>query len=127
MVRMIIFFGLYFSLLSTNAANYQLFEENGKYGLKDEGGKVIITPAFEGLGWSDGSFSVIGQVTGYKTQQRWGLINLKAQRITQADYLTLLPSGGDRIIAKKQVDAITTKIGCIDLKGTLQYPLNMTE
>lgn len=119
---MIIFIGFYFSLLSTSATDYQLFEENGKYGLKDDGGKVIITPAFEGLGWSDGSFSVIGQVTGYKTQQRWGLISLKAQRITQADFLTLLPSGGDRIIAKKQVDAITTKVGCIDLKGNTTVP-----
>lgn len=108
--------------LTLVAADYQLFEENGKYGVKDEAGKVIITPAFEGLGWSDGSFSVVGTVTGYKTNRQWGLINLKAQRLTEAEYLSLHPSGGDRIIAKKQVDAVTVKQGCIDLKGNITVP-----
>lgn len=111
-----------FTLLVTQAKDYQLFEENGKYGVKDDAGKIIITPAFEGLGWSDGSFSVIGQVTGYRNQNKWGLLNLKAQRITQADYINLVPSGGDRIIAKKQIDAISSKMGCIDLKGNTTVP-----
>ena len=103
-------------------AEYQLFEVDGKYGLKDEGGKVIIKPAFEGLGWSDGSFSVVGQVTGYKAQQQWGLINLKSQRLTGAEYIDLYPSGGDRIVAKKKIDAVTAKVGCIDLKGGTVVP-----
>jgi len=105
------------------SADYQLFEENGRYGLKDTQGKVIITPAFEGLGWSDGNFSVIGQVTGYKLKEKWGLINLKAQRLTNADYSQLLPSGGDRMIVKKDIDAITAKMGCIDLKGNIVVPI----
>lgn len=109
-------------VLSSNGAEYQLFEVNGKYGVKDEKGKVIITPAFEGLGWSDGSFSIIGQVTGYKTNKKWGLINLKAQLLTEAEYLNLYPSGGDRIIAKKQIDGVSIKQGCIDLKGNITVP-----
>ncbi|MEP2670329.1 MAG: WG repeat-containing protein [Cyclobacteriaceae bacterium] len=114
---------VYFAfMLSTQAADYQLFEENGKYGVKDEAGKVIITPAFEGLGWSDGSFSVVGQVTGFKSKQQWGLINIKAQRITEPVYTSLYPSGGDRIIAKKQIDPVTIKHGCIDLKGNVTVP-----
>ncbi|MBX2941831.1 MAG: WG repeat-containing protein [Cyclobacteriaceae bacterium] len=103
-------------------ADYQLFEENGKYGVKDEKGKVVITPAFEALGWSDGSFSIVGQVTGYKTSKRWGLINLKAQRLTEAEYLNLYPSAGDRIIAKKQIDAVTSKWGVLILKGHITVP-----
>ncbi len=108
--------------LTSIGADYQLFEENGKYGVKDEKGKVIITPAFEALGWSDGSFSIVGQVTGYKTSKKWGLINLKAQRLTEAEYLNLYPSGGDRIVVKKQIDAVTSKMGCIDLKGHITVP-----
>lgn len=112
----------FFCTLSIYGADYQLFEENGKYGVKDEAGKIVITPAFEGLGWSDGSFSIVGQVTGYKTNKKWGLINLKAQRLTEAEYLNLYPSGGDRIVAKKQIDAVSTKQGCIDLKGNVTVP-----
>ncbi|MEQ9415714.1 MAG: WG repeat-containing protein, partial [Cyclobacteriaceae bacterium] len=112
----------FFCTLSILGADYQLFEENGKYGVKDEAGKVIITPAFEGLGWSDGSFSIVGLVTGYKSNKQWGLINLKAQRLTEAEYLNLYPSGGDRIIAKKQIDAVSAKQGCIDLKGNITVP-----
>lgn len=107
---------------SSFAADYLLFEENGRYGLKDDDGKIVINAAFEGLGWSDGSFSVIGEVTGYKLNQKWGLINLKEQRVTNADYLSLLPSGGDRFIVKKSLDAVTTKMGCIDLKGSVTVP-----
>ena len=112
----------FFCTFSILGADYQLFEENGKYGVKDEEGKIIITPAFEGLGWSDGSFSIVGQITGYKTNKKWGLINLKAQRLTEAEYLNLYPSGGDRIIAKKQIDAVSIKQGCIDLKGNVTVP-----
>ncbi len=108
----------------SHAGDYAIFEENGKYGLKDENGKILINAAFEGLGWSDGSFSVIGEVTGYKQNQRWGLINLKEQRVTNADYLNLLPSGGDRFIVKKSLNAVTTKMGCIDLKGNLTVPFH---
>ncbi len=114
---------IFFAAQMARAAEYQLFEENGKYGLKDTQGKVIITPAFEGLGWSDGNFSVIGQVTGYKVKEKWGLINLKAQRLTSADYIQLLPSGGDRVIVKKEIDPITAKMGCIDLKGSVTVPI----
>ena len=97
---------------------YQLFQQNGKVGVKDTRGAVIIPATFESLGWSDGNFSVIGQVTGYKTGQHWGLINLKEQRLTAAVYESLLPTGGDRLIVKKNA-----KYGCIDLKGKVTVPI----
>lgn len=109
-------------LFTALAVEYQPFEQDGKYGLKDEEGRILITPAFEGLGWSDGSFSVVGQVTGYKLGSRWGLINLKGQRITNPDFINLTPSGGDRLVVRKQIDAITTKLGCIDLQGNIKVP-----
>ena len=105
------------------AEDYAIFEDKGKYGLKDEQGRVVINPAFEGLGWSNGNFSVIGQVTGYKLDNRWGLINLKEQKLTPAEYLMLEPSGGDRFIVKKQINAISSKVGCINLKGDVVVPL----
>ncbi len=108
---------------SALAAEYRPFEQDGKYGLKDEAGKIILTPSFDALGWSDGSFSVIGQVTGYKLDARWGLINLKGQRITLADFSNLTPTGGDRIVVRKEINAISAKLGCIDLRGNITVPL----
>lgn len=56
---------------------FQTFEENGKVGIKNQEGKVILPASFEALGWSDGSFSVIGNVTGYRQNNQWGILNLK--------------------------------------------------
>ncbi len=58
------------------------FAENGKIGMKDEDGNVVLPPSFEALGWSDGNFSVIGDVTGYR-QNDLG-INLKKEIYYQA-------------------------------------------
>lgn len=121
-MRGVFFLVFMISLLDAIAADYQLFEQNGKVGMKDHEGKVVINAAFESLGWSDGSFSVIGQVTGYKLGTSWGLINIKGEQITNPDFLNLIPTGGDRIIARKEISAIATKLGCIDLRGNATVP-----
>lgn len=123
MLYLFAFISLFSNTLSNPSDDYQLFEENGKVGLKNTQGSILLPAAFESLGWSDGSFSVIGQVTGYKIGQQWGLINLKDQRLTRAEYESLLPSGGDRLIVKKKVGGIQSKYGCIDLRGKLSVPI----
>jgi hypothetical protein len=52
--------------ITSFATTYQTFEENGKVGMKDDSGNVVLPPSFEALGWSDGNFSVVGDVTGYR-------------------------------------------------------------
>ncbi|MGE0587865.1 MAG: WG repeat-containing protein [Cyclobacteriaceae bacterium] len=121
-MRLFVFIFFLLNAFTVNAADYLVFEENGRYGLKDDQGKVVISPAFERVGWSDGSFSVVGQITGYMLNGQWGLINMKEQRITKAEFISLVPSGGDRFVARKKVDGITSKLGCIDLKGTATVP-----
>ena len=79
---MFLYFIVFLAFLVSNFASaepYQVFEENGKVGLKNEEGQILLPASFEALGWSDGSFSVIGQVTGYKLGKAWGIINLKKQ------------------------------------------------
>ncbi len=122
-MRTYLFISLSLMASLTSAADYQLFEENGKYGVRDLQGKVVINAAFDGIGWSDGSFSIIGQVTGYKLNNKWGLINLKEQLITKAEYNSMTHSGGDRVIVIKDFDAVNRKMGCIDLKGNVTVPL----
>lgn len=108
--------------LRATAIDYLVFEQGGLVGLKDTNGQVVIPAAFESLGWSDGSFSMIGEVTGYKLSDKWGLINLKKERITNALYESLVRSEGDRVIVRKQIDPIHVKAGCIDLQGKTTIP-----
>jgi hypothetical protein len=104
------------------AEPYQVFQENGKVGLKNEEGQILLPASFEALGWSDGSFSVIGQITGYKLGKEWGIINLKKEFITKAEYENLYYSGGDRIIAFKKMGPTTSYFGCLNLSGRVTVP-----
>lgn len=112
-----------FSLLTqTLFADYQVFYENGKAGIRDDAGNILIPATFDALGWSDGSFSVLNSVTGYRRDARWGLINLKKEQITKAEYENLTSGGGDRVIASRWINPYTKKFGCIDLTGKITVP-----
>ncbi|GHM99904.1 hypothetical protein WSM22_13940 [Cytophagales bacterium WSM2-2] len=108
--------------ISLYATQYKTFEENGKVGLKDDQGNVVIPPAFEALGWSDGSFSVIGEVTGYRIKGLWGLINLKKIYLTKAEFENLVYSGGESVVARKKINAAHYKTGCLNLRGEIKIP-----
>lgn len=119
------YFIVFLTFLVSNFASaepYQVFKENGKVGLKNEEGKVLLPASFEALGWSDGSFSVIGQVTGYKLGKAWGIINLKKEFITKAEYENVYYSGGDRIVAFKKMGPTVSYFGCLDLSGRVTVP-----
>lgn len=108
--------------LTGQAADFQLFEQNGKIGLKNEQGSVVLPPSFEALGWSDGSFSVAGQITGYKLNGYWGLINLNKQYITKAEFENLIYTGADRVVAIKKTSNISRKAGSLTLEGEVTIP-----
>lgn len=109
------------------AMEYARFEENGKIGLKDDNGKIVLPAAFDALGWSDGNFSLIGQITGYRKDNLWGLLNLKKEFITKAEYQTLASAGGDRVIVSRLIKPFTIKFGCIDLQGKVMIPFAYDE
>lgn len=120
------FFSLLALLFFATASNagYVVFYENGKAGIRDDAGKIILPASFDALGWTDNSFSVINQVTGYRKQSRWGLINLRKEFITKAEYETLTSAGGDRVVASKQINPYSRKFGCIDLTGKVMVPFH---
>ncbi|MBL7872221.1 MAG: WG repeat-containing protein [Cyclobacteriaceae bacterium] len=112
-------------ILSTTlcrAESFQIFEENGKVGIKNEQGKVVLPASFEALGWSDGSFSVISGVTGYRSHNQWGILNLKKEFVTKAEYENLVHARGDYFIARKKINPVQTKSGCLNLKGEIKIP-----
>lgn len=107
-----------FCYLSGVAETYKTFEENGKVGLKDTKGRVVIPAAYDALGWSEGPFSIIDQVTGYKSSGRWGIIALNNQAVTGAEYTGLLPAEGNLILAYKRTGGSTRFLaGCLDTSG----------
>ncbi len=91
-------------------------------GIKDEQGQVVIPPSFDALGWSDGSFSVIGNVTGYRLNNHWGILNLKNEFLTSADFESLVYAGADNIIARKKINQVKVKTGCLNLHGEIKIP-----
>jgi hypothetical protein len=111
-----------FISFSSFGDSYILFRENDKIGIKDDAGKILIPASFDGLGWSDGSFSVISGVTGYKVKDHWGLINLKSEFICKADFESITYPGGDRVVVRKKINAIQTSVGCLSLRGEVVVP-----
>ncbi len=119
-LRSVVFF-LGFHLAQAN--HYQLFEENGKTGLKDQGGRVIIPARYDAIGWSNGTFSVIQQTTGYKINDSWGLISISNRLLTPAEYVELIPSESELILAARQ-NRVTLRItyGCLSPSGKIVIP-----
>lgn len=112
--------------LQSVAEPYVPFIENGKVGLKNEAGQIIIPANYEALGWSNGSFSVTGSVTGYKLNGSWGVLNLNNQHITPPDYSSLTPAGGLLLVASKQSIAFKVSTGCISTEGKTVIPFTYT-
>ena len=84
------------------AEGYSIFEDNGKVGLKNESGKVLIPAKYEALGWSDGVFSVLNNATGYRSQGKWGLISLANHILTKAEFEEIAPADASLLIVRKK-------------------------
>lgn len=121
-MKAIFFLVILLSACSFASAEYLVFYENGKAGIRDESGKVILPASFDALGWADGSFSVVNHVTGFRQKAKWGLINLKKEFITKAEFESVTSPGADRVVASKHINPYTVKYGCIDLTGKVTVP-----
>ena len=114
------------TIFQVMADGYYVFNDNGLVGLKNQGGQVVIPPKYEALGWSTGNFSIHENVTGYKLNGSWGVINLNNQRITPPEYFLLTPGESDLIIAGKQTVLFQVKTGCINTEGKTIIPFAYT-
>ncbi|HYF70913.1 MAG TPA: WG repeat-containing protein [Ohtaekwangia sp.] len=103
---------------SSVAQAYIVFEENGKTGLKDGQGKILIPAIYDAIGWSKGNFSIVNNVTGYKLNDRWGLISIDNKKITTDQFAELQPVEGGLILARK-MPAYSQRLatGCINTTG----------
>ncbi len=103
--------------------SYYTFTDNGKVGLKNQQGTILVPAHYEALGWSDGSFSVVEKVTGYKLNDQWGLISIANQQVTKPVYSSLTPAPPTLFIASKQSTlSLRISTGCINASGKIVIP-----
>jgi len=78
---------------------YNVVTVNGKKGLKDENGNFVISPKYDDIGWTNGENTPVDGVIGYQKDEKWGLINIRNQKLTLSKYANLQPFQGHTYIA----------------------------
>jgi hypothetical protein len=107
------------------AGEFDRFQSNGKYGLKNQNGDIVIPAQYDALGWSNGKFSVVDNVTGYSVNGLWGLINLTNHKVTKPEYLELSADEAALIVGRKKIkNSIHAPAGCISSSGKMVIPFN---
>lgn len=69
----------------------RIITSDGLQGIANSDGKVVIPPIYEFLGWSNGTNNILDESIGYRENGKWGLINIKNKKITNARYCLLKP------------------------------------
>lgn len=108
---------------SAKATAFSLFEENGRVGLKNDQGQVLIPAQYDAIGWSNNKFSVVNNVTGYRTNGLWGLLTIFNSKITKPEFEDLSPGEGALIVARKKIrGTVRVQAGCINTSGKEVIP-----
>lgn len=103
--------------------NFTRFEENGKVGLKDETGQILIPARYDAIGWSNDTLAIIDKVVGYKLNGLWGLIHTSNRVISAALYHQLTPGEGAALIAQKESPVSQRSLfGVISTSGKTVIP-----
>jgi len=106
-----------------NSEKFSLFKEDGKVGLKDAGGRIVIPANYEAIGWTNGELSVIDKVVGYRSKGLWGLIHTSNKVLTPPQYLDLRPAEGFYLTAQKRsATHQRASFGLIDVSGKTIIP-----
>ncbi len=109
----------------TARSGFSVFTENGKVGLKNEQGQILIPATYDAIGWSNGNLSIVDEVVGYKAKGLWGLINISNKLVTPAVFLELLPGEGSFLVAKKKSDlSQRLSYGIINTSGKTIIPFS---
>ncbi|MBL3655059.1 WG repeat-containing protein [Fulvivirga sediminis] len=112
-----------FGVFANAGDPYKLFEDQGKQGLKNTEGNVVIPAKYESIGWSKGGLEVVNNTVGYKTAEGWGLISLSNEIITKPEYMQIYPSGRRLIIAAKKGKVSQREfLGAISTDGKVALP-----
>jgi hypothetical protein len=107
--------------------NFTIVEKDNRKGLFDEEGNTIIPIAYEDLGWSNTHPEVYHKVIGYRENDRWGLIDVQNEKITQALYYSLFPFCDKLIVASRGKSNSRRRVyGLLDHKGRIALSFRYT-
>lgn len=124
MFRIILITALFIALFSNGFAypDYRVFTENGKQGLKNAHGQIIIPPDFDALGWGFSSGEVRNNRIGFLKGNKWGIVGIDNKILYPAELEAVYDATPSIIIAgKKQVNGKIKK-GTIDYNGKILIP-----
>ena len=102
--------------------HFTIVKEGNKKGLLDEEGNTLIPIAYDDLGWSEGIPQVYHKVIGYWQDDRWGLINIKNEKVTSPRYQHLLPFVNKLLIAAQSEETLPEAYGLINIQGEEVLP-----
>ena len=86
-------------LANDTSPKYTVIERDNKKGLSDFSGNIIIPPAYDDLGWSTGPPEVHHDRIGFKDSGKWGILNLRNEKLTTPRFLSLKPCNDEIFIA----------------------------
>ncbi|MGK7388769.1 MAG: WG repeat-containing protein [Candidatus Cyclobacteriaceae bacterium M2_1C_046] len=116
--RIILIFSLFLiSIGAFSVPAYEVFTENGKQGLRDTYGKVVIPPQFDALGWTNAGNEVKNGKIGFLKNGSWGLVSTSNEILYPADLDAIYDATSNHIVAgKKQINGRYKK-GLINYEG----------
>lgn len=125
----LIFFSVTLStpLISKPLNNYKIFEADGKVGMVDDQGNVLIPAEYDHIGWSKGVLEPINNVIGYRIAGAWGLISLKNEKLTSPKYSQLYHSNAGLLVAARKGKVSQHNfLGLISTQGKEVLPFRYT-
>ena len=98
--------------------HFKVIKEGDKKGLCDEEGNVVIPIRYDDLGWSEGVPQIYEKVIGYREKGRWGLIDIKNEKVCSPLFHYLVPYQDKLLIAaKRRGKSRELAYGLINVKG----------
>jgi hypothetical protein len=79
----------------------EVFSKQGKKGVRNENGNILLKAEYEAFGWSDNTSESVNKYIGYKKNGRWGLMSSDLQGISNPKYSSLLPFQDDLFIVSE--------------------------
>ncbi|QSE98836.1 WG repeat-containing protein [Fulvivirga lutea] len=109
------------------SSNFDFVYDNGKVGLADSAGTIVIPTQYDQLGWSYGSQEVKGTYLGFRKGSYWGLITTQNEVVVSNQYSQLYPAGSELFVAaKKGKYSHQDFLGMINSKGKVVLPFKYT-
>jgi len=115
---------LYFIGQQLFAFQLALDNGSGKLGLINTNTQEVILPKqYDQIGWNNANDLVQNGLVRAKKNEKWALFSQKGKRLTQHEYITLLPTANKRFIASKRADnSILQYFGLINATGKALIP-----